>query len=64
MTYIVGDLIDPKEETDEEFNDFNFAYDRMNEIANEKENFVVGLWEKDNDYAEYIAVNGEVFKSE
>ena len=64
MAYIVGDLITPNKKTDTELDDFEAAYELMTQKANEVENFVVGLWSVGNDYAEYVAINGEVFRAD
>lgn len=63
MKHRVGDLLDPKRETDISFDNFPKAYETLARLSQEKENYVVGLWEEDNDYAEYVAINGEVFRS-
>ncbi|MCK4960456.1 MAG: hypothetical protein KAT00_13680 [Planctomycetes bacterium] len=63
MSYTVGDFLKPKDETDEGFEDFQEAQERMAERSEEIENAVIGIWEGDNDQAECIAINGEVFKA-
>ena len=63
MMFTVGNLLDPKDETDEAIFDFTAAYDQMIRRAEETENLVVGLYEDESDYAKFIAVNGEVFKA-
>ena len=61
--YIVGDFLNPRPETDESFFSFQDAYDRMEQISAERENYVVGLWKQDNDYAMNVSINGETFSA-
>ncbi|MCK5450363.1 MAG: hypothetical protein KAI70_01210 [Candidatus Omnitrophica bacterium] len=61
MRYFVGDFLDPKKETDIEFEDFDEAKIKFAELSVEKVNFIVGFWSDGNDYAEQIAINGEIF---
>lgn len=60
--YIVGDFANPKKETDREFGDLETAFKHMSQQANDTENYLVGLWKGDEDYALYVAINGEVFR--
>jgi hypothetical protein len=63
MIWIVGDFINPSKETDEIFLDMNLAFKRLMELSEERENFLVGLWEEDSDYALFVSINGETFKA-
>jgi len=60
--YTVGDFVNPKKETDRKFGDLKTAFNQMKQQAHDTENYLVGLWKDDDDYATYVAINGEVFR--
>jgi len=60
--YLVGDYINPSLTTDEDFEDFNEAFNRMAARSEEVENAVICVVNPANDDDTMaIAINGELF---
>ena len=62
MTYLVGDYMEPSLTTDEDFEDFTEAFNRMTARSEEIENAVICVVDPANDDDTMaIAINGEQF---